>query len=89
MANKAEKVKSEGVDEVTFLQVLFKGFNQYSLNKGLRIFEDKGVQAINKELSQMHLHDSFASKRKNDLTPHQMKNKCEAVTFLKEKKMEK
>ena len=47
--------KSQGVDEITFIKVLFKVFQQYYLHKGLQKFGDRGMQAMRKELRQMHL----------------------------------
>jgi hypothetical protein len=76
------------VDDATFIQILQKVFmsQQMSLKKGLKLFGDKAVEGMKKELSQLHMRDSFIPKHKKDLTTQQWKNRCEAVNLIKQKK---
>jgi hypothetical protein len=59
---------------------------QYSLNRGLRKFKVKGEQAVEKELEQLHLKETFAPVEVKDLTPTQKKAALESLMFLKEKR---
>jgi hypothetical protein len=46
---------------------------QYSLNKGLRKFQKEGEKAVEKELEQLHMKETFAPVNEGDLTTKQIK----------------
>ena len=48
-----------------FAHVLFYVLSQYYLKAGLEKFGEKGVQAVEQELTQMHLRDRFVPKHKS------------------------
>ena len=52
------------VDEITFAQVLYRVFQQMSLNAGIKKFGDKAVAGMTEELRQLHLRDSFIPRKK-------------------------
>ena len=76
-------------DEITFVQVLQKVFQQMSLGKGIKMFGDRAKEGMKKELRQMHLRDSFIPRMRNTISAEQWKNRCEAVNLIKEKKSDK
>ena len=43
------------VDEITFAQVLYRVFQQMSLNAGIKKFGDRAVAGMTKDLRQLHL----------------------------------
>jgi hypothetical protein len=51
--------------------IVHHAMTQYSLNKGLRKFKVKGEQAVEKELEQLHLKETFAPVEVSNLTPRQ------------------
>jgi len=55
-------------DEKIFAHVLFHTLSQYTLKAGIKKFGERGVEAVRKELRQMHLCESFVPKFKTDLT---------------------
>ena len=75
------------LDEVTFIQMLEKVFvtQQMSLNKGIKMFGDRAVAGMTKELRQLHMRKSFIPRLKSSLTKKEWANMCEAVNLIKEK----
>jgi hypothetical protein len=59
---------------------------QYSLNKGLRKFQNEGEKAVEKELEKLHMKETFAPVNEGDLTARQKKSALESLMFLKEKR---
>jgi hypothetical protein len=53
--------------------IVHHAMTQYSLNRGLRKFKVKGEEAVEKELEQLHLKETFAPVEVKDLTPTQKK----------------
>ena len=80
--------EDDKVDDVTFIQVLQKVFmsQQMSFKKGIKMFGDKAIYGMKKELNQLHMRDSFIPKHKKELTSQQWKSHCEAVNLIKQKK---
>ena len=74
------------IDEITFVQILSKVFNQMSFKKGIKLFGQKAIDAMDKELQQMHMRNSFIPKKRSQLTQKQWSSRCEAVNLIKEKK---
>jgi hypothetical protein len=61
-------------------------FAQYPMHKGLRIFGDKGLQAIKKEMQQLHDCDVLTPVKPSDLTAEQRDRVLEYLMFLTEKR---
>jgi hypothetical protein len=59
---------------------------QYSLNRGLRKFRGKVEKAVEKELGQLHMKETFSPVQVKDLSPVQKKGDLESLMFLKEKR---
>ena len=59
---------------------------QMSLKAGTKKFGKGAIDAMKKELNQMHSRDSFTPRLRSELTEQQLKNSCEAVNSTKEKK---
>ena len=74
------------VDETVFVQILYKVFQQMSLQAGIKKFGDRAIKGMTKELRQLHLRDSFIPHKKHELTKKQWQNRCESVNLIKEKK---
>ena len=72
-------------DKITFAQALEKVFNQMSLKAGIKMFGNKAIKGMTKELQQMHLCDSFIPWKREDITAKQWQNRCKAVNPMKEK----
>jgi hypothetical protein len=66
--------------------IVHHAMTQYSLNRGLRKFKVKGEQAVEKELEQLQLNETFAPVEVKDPTPTQKKDALESLMFLKEKR---
>ena len=66
--------------------VLVYILTQYSLGKGLKIYGEKGVQAMKKELTQLHDPDTFEPLDADSLTDHDKKNAIASLMFLMEKR---
>ena len=79
-------IPNNNIDDITFVQVLYKVFQQMSLNKGIKLFGDRAIKGMTKELRQLHMRDSFIPRKKKDLTKKQWASRCEAVNLIKEKK---
>jgi hypothetical protein len=58
---------------------------QFGLKAGLRLFGDKGHDAIHKELTQFHTLHSFAPKDPKTLTREERRNALTSLMFLTEK----
>jgi hypothetical protein len=65
--------------------IVHHAMTQYSLNKGLRKFQKEGKKAVEKELEQLHMKETFAPVNEGDLTARQKKSALESLVFLKEK----
>ncbi len=59
---------------------------QYILQKGLKIFGDKGRKAVSSEMGQLHHRDCFQPLLVSSLTPSEKKRALEALMFLTEKR---
>ena len=59
---------------------------QYMLNKGLKLFGDKGKAASGKELKQLHDRLCFAPKSVAEMTPLETARAVDALMFLSEKR---
>ena len=59
---------------------------QYILQKGLKVFKDRGWEASYKELDQLHRRVCFGPIAIKDLTPEEKKKAMEALMFLTEKR---
>ena len=57
-----------------------------SLKKGLQKHGERVRAGIKKEHKQLHMLDSFILKHREEISPEQWKNRCEAVNVIKEKK---
>ena len=68
-----------GVGEKCFAQ-------QYMLNKGLKVFGEKGKAASKKELKQLHDRLCFTPKSVAEMTPLETARAVEALMFLSEKR---
>ena len=62
------------------------GLTQYSVKQGLKIFGDRGVEAVLQELRQLHNRKVIIPVKASDLTPEQRKSALSYLTFLKEKR---
>mgnify|MGYP001173859395 CR=1 FL=1 len=73
---------------MAFVQMMHQVFvgQQMSSMKGMKKFGDGAMNAMKKELGQMHMRDGFAPKLKNELNEKQLNNVCEAVNPMKQKK---
>jgi hypothetical protein len=58
---------------------------QYNLKQGIKIFGDKGKEAILAELQQLYGRDVMSPIDKYDLTPEEQKGALRYLMFLKEK----
>ena len=59
---------------------------QYTLKKGLQVFGTAGVEAVNKELLQLHDHKVGEPRDVSKLSPTQKKNALGYLMFLKQKR---
>jgi hypothetical protein len=66
--------------------IVHHAMNQYSLNRGLRKFREKGEKAVEKELGQLHMKETFSPVQVKYLSPVQKKGALESLMFLKEKR---
>jgi hypothetical protein len=66
--------------------IVHHAMTKYSLNKGLRKFQKEGEKAVEKELEQLHMKETFAPVNEGDLTEKQKKSDLESLMFLKEKR---
>jgi hypothetical protein len=65
--------------------IVHHAMTQYSLNRGLRKFREKGEKAVEKELGQLHTKETFSPVQVGDLSPIK-KGALESLMFLKEKR---
>jgi hypothetical protein len=70
----------------THANIVHHAMTQYSLNKGLRKFQKEGEKAVETELEQLHMKDTFPPVNKGDLATKQKKSALESFMFLKEKR---
>ncbi len=54
---------------------------QYIVNKGLKLFGDRGKKAALKELNQLHVRECFAPILISELTPEEKKKVQECIMF--------
>ena len=59
---------------------------QYSINKGLRLFGQDGEKAVTKELSQMHNMSVYHPVHAHDLTREEKHQALESLIFLTKKR---
>ena len=59
---------------------------QHILQKGLKLFEDKGCDGVIEELDQLHRRMCFTPVDVNDLTRIEKKKAMEALMLMTEKK---
>jgi hypothetical protein len=59
---------------------------QYLLNKGLKIFREKGRDASKKEMDQLHRRSCFTSKSIAEMTQIERRKAQQALMFLEEKR---
>jgi hypothetical protein len=59
---------------------------QYLLNKGLKIFRQKGPDAFKKELNQLHRRSCFTPKSIAEMTQIEQRKPQQALMFLGEKR---
>ena len=59
---------------------------QHILQKGLKIFGERGAQASKKEMTQLHERNCFTPIDPNELTPDEKKKAQQALMFLAEKR---
>ena len=60
---------------------------QYIFRKGLKVFGEKGKEAANKELDQLHKQTCFQSVDISSLSPEEKHKSVEALMFLTENMM--
>jgi hypothetical protein len=58
---------------------------QYMLQKGLKVFGDRGREGSTKELDQLHRRSCFTPISVKEMTPRERKRAQEALMFLTEK----
>ena len=66
-------------------KVLEKAYTQYTLNKAIRKFGDKGFQAGFEEFKQLHQRTAFNPINPNNMTQEERKKALESLIFIKEK----
>jgi hypothetical protein len=59
---------------------------QMGMKKGLKVFGKEGVEAVRKEMQQLHDRTVMAAKKPKDLTAQQKKDALEYLMFLKRKR---
>jgi hypothetical protein len=59
---------------------------QYMLNKGLKIFDERGAAAASKEMDQLHQRNCFTPISVKDMSPEEKRKLQEALMFLTEKR---
>jgi hypothetical protein len=59
---------------------------QYSLKIGLKKFQNKGEEAVSKELLQLHIRDTFKPQDAKELSATHNNGALEYLMFLKEKR---
>ena len=60
--------------------------NQVGIREGLKMFGEKGNNALLKELNQLHERDALLPKKKEDMTQDERKKALRYLMFLKEKR---
>jgi len=60
--------------------------NQVGIREGLKMFGEKGNNALLKELNQLHERDALLPKKKEDMTHDERKKALRYLMFLKEKR---
>jgi len=60
--------------------------NQVGIREGLKMFGEKGNNALLKELNQLHERDALLPRKKEDMTHDERKKALRYLIFLKEKR---
>jgi hypothetical protein len=59
---------------------------QYSVNKGIKLFGDKARESVTKELKQLHDYGTYVPVDAQELTPEQKKQALASLIFITEKR---
>ncbi|KAL7522827.1 hypothetical protein ACHAWX_007557 [Stephanocyclus meneghinianus] len=59
--------------------------DQYGQQKGLKTFEEQGVESVQAELSQIHMQNTFTPTKFEDLSPEQRRKAIKTLIFLEQK----
>eukprot|EP00956_Cyclotella_meneghiniana_P026461 scaffold57247_cov37-Cyclotella_meneghiniana.AAC.7 len=59
---------------------------QYSINKGIRLFGDRAKESVTKELKQLHDYVTYIPVHAHDLTPKQRRDALASLIFITEKR---
>ena len=59
---------------------------QYTLNKGIKLFQDSGIEAISKELEQLHVRKVLQPNDGTDFTVTQRRDALQYLMFLNQKR---
>ena len=59
---------------------------QYSINKGIRLFCDRAKESVSKELKQLHDYVTYTPVHAHELTPEQKKQALASLIFLTAKR---
>ena len=59
---------------------------KYSINKGIRLFEERAKESVSKELRQLHDYVTYTPIHARELTPEQKKQALASLIFLTEKR---
>jgi hypothetical protein len=58
---------------------------QYSINKGVRLFGDKARESVTKELKQLHDYVTYRPIHAHELTPEEKRQALASLIFINEK----
>jgi hypothetical protein len=61
--------------------IVHHAMTQYSLNRGLQKFREKGEKAVEKELGQLHMKETFSPVQVGDLSPIQKREPSSQSCF--------
>jgi hypothetical protein len=59
---------------------------QMSMNRGIRVFGEAGVEAVRKEMQQLHDQKVMEARKSTELTPSQRREALDYLMFLKRKR---
>lgn len=59
---------------------------QYSINKGVRLFGDKARESVTKELKQLHDYVTYRPIHAHELTPEEKRQALASLIFINEKR---
>jgi len=66
-------------------QLIAMALTQSSVKQGIRLFGDKAMEAINKEMLQLYTREVLLPRKKKQLTSEQLKKVLEYIMTIKEK----